>query len=321
MCLQALPRKTFAPHATVASARSVEGMGHEIGTHVNDLSLGIPGVGEIHPGMHFCVLYSGPDERDRLLAPFMQERLRHGDQCVCLIDDAEPASMGSRGCGPAGPGDARRPGRLGVDPASDVSLRAGGFSVEQMIAFLAATVAPSTDEEFPLLRAAGEVSWVLHEPGAKEMFVYESAVNKILAELRASFLCMYDLQRFEVGMLVDVLRIHSKVLLDGTVLDNPHCVAPTDHPQPTPDAVTRYPLAGPRSGRLHGGDRWLYLTGAEARVAELVASGMTSRAIAEELTVSPHTVDAHLKHMYVKLGIHSRVELTLLALQHATPAV
>ena len=277
---------------------------------------------EIHPGMHFCVLYSGPDERDRLLAPFMQERLRHGDQCVCLIDDTEPASTGQQGCEPAGPGDARRPGRLGVDPASDVYFRAEEFSVEQMIAFLAATLAPSsTDEEFPPLRLAGEMSWVLHEPEAKELFVYESAVNKLLAELPASFLCMYDLQRFEVGMLVEVLRTHSKVLLDGTVLDNPHCLAPTDHPQPTPDAVTRYPLARPRGGRSDGGDRWLSLTGAEARVAELVAIGMTSRAMAKELTVSPHTVDAHLKHMYVKLGIHSRVELTLLALRYGPTAV
>jgi len=29
-----------------------------------------------------------------------------------------------------------------------------------------------------------------------------------------------------------------------------------------------------------------------------------------------HTVDAHLKHIYTKLDIHSRVELTVLALQH-----
>ena len=131
-----------------------------------------------------------------------------------------------------------------MDPASDVYLRAGEFSVEQMIAFLAATLAPSTDDEFPLLRAAGEMSWVLHEPGAKELFVYESAVTQVLAELPALFLCMYDLQRFEVGMLVDVLRIHSKVLLDGTVLHNPHCLAPTDYPQPTPDAVNALPLGG-----------------------------------------------------------------------------
>ena len=101
------------------------------------------------------------------------------------------------------------------------------------------------------LRAAGEMSWVLHEPGAEELFVYESAVNQILAELPALFLCMYDLQRFGVGMLVDVLRIHSKVLLDGTVLHNPHCLAPTDHPQPTPDAVHALP-AGAASQRPLG---------------------------------------------------------------------
>jgi DNA-binding CsgD family transcriptional regulator len=51
-----------------------------------------------------------------------------------------------------------------------------------------------------------------------------------------------------------------------------------------------------------------------------VARGLTNRATAEELMVSPHTVDAHLKHMYTKLGIHSRVELTRLALQYGAPA-
>jgi DNA-binding CsgD family transcriptional regulator len=296
------------------------GRGTRSGLTVNDLSMGIPGVGEIHPGAHLCALYSGPDERDRLLVPFMQEGRRHGDRCVCLIDDVEPASMRQQAYGPPPPGDARRPGDLGVDAAYDVHLRAGEFSVEQMIAFLAASLASSTDDDFPVLRAAGEMSWVLHEPGASELFGYESAVDQIVAQLPALFLCLYDRQRFGVGMLVNVLRTHSQVLLDGMVLHNPHCLAPTDYPQPTPDAVTRYPLARLRSVRLDGGDHWLSLTGAEVRVAELVASGMTNRAMAEELIVSPHTVDAHLKHMYVKLGIHSRVELTVLALQHGPRA-
>jgi DNA-binding CsgD family transcriptional regulator len=43
---------------------------------------------------------------------------------------------------------------------------------------------------------------------------------------------------------------------------------------------------------------------------------MTNRSIAEELYLSRHTVDAHLKHVYLKLDIHSRVELTVLAMQH-----
>jgi DNA-binding CsgD family transcriptional regulator len=31
-------------------------------------------------------------------------------------------------------------------------------------------------------------------------------------------------------------------------------------------------------------------------------------------------VDAHLKHVYLKLEIHSRVQMTVLALQHGIPA-
>ena len=54
----------------------------------------------------------------------------------------------------------------------------------------------------------------------------------------------------------------------------------------------------------------------ELRVAELVVGGMTNRHMADYLNLSPHTVDAHLKHIYTKLDIHSRVELTVLALQH-----
>jgi DNA-binding CsgD family transcriptional regulator len=275
---------------------------------------------EIHPGTHVCALHYGPDERDRLLASFMQEGLRNGDQCVGLIDDVEPASRRQRAYGPAGPRDARRSGHLGAHPASDAHPRDGEFSVEQVSAFLAASLASSTDDESPRLRAAAEMSWVLYEPGEKELFVHESAVNEIVAQLPVRFLCMYDLQRFGVGILVDVLRIHSQVLLDGTVLHNPRCQAPTDHPRATPDAVTSYPLARLRTGREDSDDQWLSLTGAEVRVAELVARGMTNRAMAEELIVSPHTVDAHLKHMYVKLGIHSRVELTVLALQHGPRA-
>jgi DNA-binding CsgD family transcriptional regulator len=163
------------------------------------------------------------------------------------------------------------------------------------------------------------MSAVPHQPRAQEMSVYESAVAQILAALPALLLCMYDLQRFEVGMLVEALKIHSTVLLDGSVLHNPRCVAPTTYPESIPDASRPFPLARLRTGRVDLVDQWLSLTGAEVRIAELVACGMSNRETAEELIVSPHTVDAHLKHMYVKLGIHSRVELTVLAWQHGRP--
>jgi DNA-binding NarL/FixJ family response regulator len=47
-------------------------------------------------------------------------------------------------------------------------------------------------------------------------------------------------------------------------------------------------------------------------VAELVAEGLTSRQIAEQLFVSPRTVDAHLSHIFRKLEIASRAKLAAL---------
>ncbi|UCM91646.1 helix-turn-helix transcriptional regulator [Streptomyces marincola] len=54
---------------------------------------------------------------------------------------------------------------------------------------------------------------------------------------------------------------------------------------------------------------WDSLTKAERRVAELVAGGLTNRQVASQLFVSPHTVGFHLRQVYRKLGLRSRVDL------------
>ena len=59
---------------------------------------------------------------------------------------------------------------------------------------------------------------------------------------------------------------------------------------------------------------WGSMTAAELRVARLAASGLTNRAIADELDLSPHTVESHLRHAFHKLDVRSRVELTRVVL-------
>ncbi len=58
---------------------------------------------------------------------------------------------------------------------------------------------------------------------------------------------------------------------------------------------------------------WAAMTAAELAVARLVAEGLTNREVADRLFVSPHTVNSHLRHVFSKLGINSRVELARLA--------
>jgi transcriptional regulator of acetoin/glycerol metabolism len=64
---------------------------------------------------------------------------------------------------------------------------------------------------------------------------------------------------------------------------------------------------------------WASLTVSELAVAERVARGHTNREVAADLYMSPHTIDTHLRHIYTKLAITSRVQLTRLVITHTEP--
>lgn len=61
---------------------------------------------------------------------------------------------------------------------------------------------------------------------------------------------------------------------------------------------------------------WAAMTGSELAVARLVAQGLTNREVAERLFVSPHTVSGHLRHVFMKLQVNSRVDLARIAAGH-----
>jgi DNA-binding CsgD family transcriptional regulator/tetratricopeptide (TPR) repeat protein len=54
---------------------------------------------------------------------------------------------------------------------------------------------------------------------------------------------------------------------------------------------------------------WSSLSPAELEVARLVADGFTNRQVADQLFVSPRTIETHLNHVFTKLAIRSRREL------------
>jgi predicted ATPase/DNA-binding CsgD family transcriptional regulator len=58
------------------------------------------------------------------------------------------------------------------------------------------------------------------------------------------------------------------------------------------------------------------LSAKEVEVLGLVARGMTDPQVAEELYISPRTVNAHLRSVYHKIGSSTRAEATRFALEH-----
>jgi predicted ATPase/DNA-binding CsgD family transcriptional regulator len=78
--------------------------------------------------------------------------------------------------------------------------------------------------------------------------------------------------------------------------------------------LAREAPGGPRRGKAAG--RASGLSKREQEVARLVASGMTSRAIAERLFLSERTVESHLEHILTKLGFSSRAQVAGWVAEH-----
>jgi DNA-binding CsgD family transcriptional regulator len=105
--------------------------------------------------------------------------------------------------------------------------------------------------------------------------------NARAVELLESALDLYQV----CGAHYDVDRVQRKLLR----LDAPN--------------VRRLVSERPKSG-------WESLTSAELRVVRAIVDGRTNREAASALLLSPHTVDSHLRRVFSKLDINSRVELT-----------
>jgi DNA-binding CsgD family transcriptional regulator/tetratricopeptide (TPR) repeat protein len=66
---------------------------------------------------------------------------------------------------------------------------------------------------------------------------------------------------------------------------------------------------GVRGARRRPASGWASLTATELQIARLAAEGLTNPQIAQRLYISRYTVETHLKHVFAKLSLTSRVQL------------
>jgi DNA-binding CsgD family transcriptional regulator len=75
-----------------------------------------------------------------------------------------------------------------------------------------------------------------------------------------------------------------------------------------------------RNGSIRRPYGWESLTETEESVVDLVARGLTNRHVGDHLLISRHTVDFHLRSIFRKLDVSSRVDLTRAALERIAVA-
>jgi len=76
-----------------------------------------------------------------------------------------------------------------------------------------------------------------------------------------------------------------------------------------------------RKGSRDSDDPYSLLTERERQVLHLAAEGHTAQEIADELVISPKTVEGHKTRLMAKLGIHNRIDLIKYALRRGIISV
>lgn len=113
---------------------------------------------------------------------------------------------------------------------------------------------------------------------------------------------------------VDVAELGARALAIAPVLDGPRAAAVGAHLEAVVADDTQLALSAVRDMAAAGlfvptVAPAVQLTRRESQIAALAAAGLSSKEIAERLTLSVRTVDSHLSRIFAKAGVRSRREL------------
>ncbi len=199
------------------------------------------------PGSHVCAFYRGDTDRDRLLSGYFGAGLTAGDKCVCVVDSASTAEWLAalpRAGGEPGPLD----GQLDIHLPESTYLAGGEFTTSDMLTFWTENMIKAEVDGYTFCRLAGEMTWALRDaPGVEHLVGYESELNRVTASCPVIVLCLYDLDRFSGEVVVNIVKTHPQVLVQGILVENPYYVGPDEFLGPSSMPAGSSVPATPRS--------------------------------------------------------------------------
>jgi hypothetical protein len=194
----------------------------------NGITLGVSGI-EAELGDHICGLYRGESQRDQVLIPFLEAGLAAGDKCICVVDGTDPIKIVSTLGARLDASAVVHTKQLEVIRASDMYLRSGGFSADEVIgAWKSAMSDVMYDGRFDAVRAVETWSRRDVVPDTQELLVLESEMNRYLQLFPQVVVCLYDIDRFGGGIIINLLKTHPRVLVGEVLLENPYHLTPDE---------------------------------------------------------------------------------------------
>jgi hypothetical protein len=162
------------------------------------------------------------------MLPFMKEGWKAGETLVHILDpdrrDERVRSLAKAGIDP---GLGERSGRLAIFTWPETYLAGGRFDLPTVTTLVETIAKQETPGGLKRLWASMDFA-SLDVPGVEDVLEYESRINYLVPLYDVVSVCAYDISRFDLGMMQDILRVHPHVIIGGVARENPFYVPPDD---------------------------------------------------------------------------------------------
>lgn len=180
--------------------------------------------------VHACALFSSRDEEYAALVPFIRDSIANRERLIVLGADDELSThrdhMASRGVDVA---EAERGGYLNLVDWDASYLLEGRFDVARMLRMVDSLCGQSVQVGYPRGRFIGHMEWaLLDRPGTEGVIEFECLVNDVLERHGHPAICVYDVTKFDAATIVDILRTHPIVIMNGVAQENPFFLPPAE---------------------------------------------------------------------------------------------
>ena len=175
---------------------------------------GLPGVGRVPYGLHFCSFYSNRRDLVDLLVPFFKAGLENKERCLWITAPPFPASEALAELEKVVPdvSDRLRSGGLRILDAADWY---GGIGERDVLQMWMDGEKQALAEGYQGLRLNGNAGFLKAEDWGAFM-KYERAVNDAFGARRIVSLCSYDLRKSRATDVFEVTRIHHHTICRDT---------------------------------------------------------------------------------------------------------
>ncbi len=185
---------------------------------------------EFEEGAHICQIFNEETERHEVLIDYVFSGLKDGENTICCSDNETKVSL-SEFLSKNGFSyeEVSKSGDFSFSKTRELYFENDEFVPERMLSLLKESYQISQKQNRAGARVIGEMpSEIKDIKGGSRLLEYECMVSILVREYPITSVCQYDARDFDGSSIMDILKVHPYMIVNGSVVSNPLFVKPED---------------------------------------------------------------------------------------------